>query len=272
MKDAYSFDRDQESAEASFEKNREAYHRIFDRCGVEAHEVQAESGIMGGELTFDFLAPSGSGENTLVRCERGDYAADAEIARGIPRAPEFPKPLGKPEEVETPGVVTCEALGAFLGIDVAATSKAMPVTTEDGKVVLALLRGDDRLSESKLLSVLKIGSRPSTDEEIRAAFGASGGSLGPVGFEGEVIADETLREGEFVAGANRDGFHLRGVAGRPRLRAALRRHPRAARGRPLSRVRRRAAVPDRDRGRPHLQLRRQVQRAARSDLPRRGRA
>jgi prolyl-tRNA synthetase len=112
-------------------------------------------------------------------------------------------------------VVTCEALGTFLGIDVAATTKAMPVTTEDGKVVLALLRGDDRLSESKLLSVLKIGSRPSTDEEIRDAFGASGGSLGPVGFEGEVIADETLREGEFVAGANRDGFHLRGVqAGR----------------------------------------------------------
>ena len=272
MKDAYSFDRDQESSVASFERNREAYHRIFDRCGVEAHEVQAESGIMGGELTFDFLAPSGSGENTLVRCERGDYAADAEIAKGVPRAPEFPKPLGKPEEVETPGVTTCEALGAFLGIDVAATSKAMPVTTEDGKVVLALVRGDDRLSESKLLSVLKIGSRPSTDEEIRAAFGASGGSLGPVGFEGEVIADETLREGEFVAGANRDGFHLRGVAGRPRLRAALRRHPRAARGRPLPRVRRRTAVPDRDRGRAHLQLRRQVQLAARSDLPRRGRA
>ena len=212
MKDAYSFDRDEESSEASFERNREAYHRIFDRCGVEAHAVQAESGIMGGELTIDFLAPSGSGENTLVRCERGDYAADAEIAQGVPRAPEFPRPLSRPEEVETPGVTTCEALGEFLGIDVAATSKAMPVTTEDGKVVLALVRGDDRLSESKLLSVLKIGSRPSTPEEIRTAFGASGGSLGPVGFEGEVIADETLREGEFVAGANRDGFHLRGVA------------------------------------------------------------
>jgi prolyl-tRNA synthetase len=212
MKDAYSFDRDQESSEVSFERNREAYHRIFDRCGVEAHAVQAESGIMGGELTIDFLAPSGSGENTLVRCERGDYAADAEIAKGVPRAAELPKPLGKPEEVETPGVTTCEALGAFLGIDVAATSKAMPVTTDDGKVVLALVRGDDRLSESKLLSALKIGSRPSTDEEIRAAFGASRGSLGPVGFKGEVIADETLREGEFVAGANRDGYHLSGVA------------------------------------------------------------
>jgi prolyl-tRNA synthetase len=212
MKDAYSFDRDQESSVASFERNREAYHRIFDRCGLEAHAVRAESGVMGGELSIDFLAPSGSGENTLVRCERGDYAADAEIARGVPRAPELPKPLGTPQEVETPGVATCEALAEFLGIDLAATSKAMPVTTEDGKVVLALVRGDDRLSESKLLSALKVGSRPSTDDEIRAAFGASGGSLGPLGFSGEVLADETLRKGEFIAGANRDGVHLRGVA------------------------------------------------------------
>jgi prolyl-tRNA synthetase len=91
----------------------------------------------------------------------------------------------------------------------------MPVTIDDGRVVLALVRGDDRLSESKLLSALKIGSRPSTDEEIRAAFGASGGSLGPVGFAGEVLADVTLQKGQFVAGANRDGWHLRGVeAGR----------------------------------------------------------
>ena len=88
MKDAYSFDRDEESAVVSFEKNRVAYHRIFERCGVEAQEVKAESGIMNDELTYDFLTPSGSNENTLVRCERGDYAADAEIARGIPRAPE----------------------------------------------------------------------------------------------------------------------------------------------------------------------------------------
>jgi prolyl-tRNA synthetase len=215
MKDAYSFDRDEASAYASFEKNRVAYHRIFERCGVEAQEVKAESGIMGGELTYDFLAPSGSGENILVRCENGDYAADAEVARAVPRAPALPAALDAPDEIETPGVTTCEALAEFLGVDLAATTKAMPVTTEDGRVVLALIRGDDRLSESKLLSALKIASRPSTDEEIRAAFGASGGSLGPVGFAGEVVADPTLESGQFIAGANRDGFHLRGVeAGR----------------------------------------------------------
>src|SRR2546423_11214132 len=91
----------------------------------------------------------------------------------------------------------------------------MPVRKPDGTVVLALVRGDDRLSDMKLFDAIPGDSRPATDEEIRAAFGAGGGSLGPIGFDGEVIADEALRSGQFVAGANRDGFHLRGVeAGR----------------------------------------------------------
>src|SRR3569833_2064468 len=101
MKDAYSSDRYEESAFASFERNRVAYHRIFERCGIVAHEVKAESGIMGGELTYDFLAPSGSGENTLVQCENGDYSADAEVARGVPRDPTFPETLAAPAEIET---------------------------------------------------------------------------------------------------------------------------------------------------------------------------
>ena len=215
MKDAYSFDRDDEGLERSFRLHEGAYHRIFERCGLQVHAVQAESGMMGGRESIDFLAPSGSGENTLVVCERGDYAADLEIARGVPRAPELPPPLAAPEEIDTPGVTTIEALAELLGIDPAATSKAMPVTKPDGTVVLALVRGDDRLAGGKLLGVLGSDFRPSTDEEIRAAFGASGGSLGPVGVSLDVVADEALREGQFVAGANRDGWHLRGVeAGR----------------------------------------------------------
>jgi prolyl-tRNA synthetase len=215
MKDSYSFDRDEEGLAKSFELHRGAYERIFERCGLHAVGVEAEPGMMGGDESFDYLAPSGSGENTLVTCERGDFAADLEVARGVPRAPEFPESLGAPEEIETPGVKTCEALAELLGIDVAATSKAMPMTTDDGKVVLALIRGDDRVEPAKLDAALGKPARPATDDEIRAAFGASGGSLGPVGFSGEVVADETLREGQFVAGANRDGFHLRGVeAGR----------------------------------------------------------
>jgi prolyl-tRNA synthetase len=215
MKDAYSFDRDDEGVKRSFEANREAYKKIFARCGLETYDVLAESGIMGGKFSVDFLAPSGSGENVLVRCENGDYAADGDIAQAVPRVATFPETLVSPEEVSTPGVTTCDALAEFLGIDVAATSKAMPVTKADGTVVLALVRGDDRLSDMKLYDALRGDSRPATDEEIRVAFGAGGGSLGPVAFKGEVVADEALRDGQFVAGANRDGFHLRGVeAGR----------------------------------------------------------
>src|SRR4051812_6945183 len=199
MKDSYSFDRDQAGLDASFEKNRVAYERIFERCGLTTYGVDAEPGMMGGSESFDYLAPSGSGENTLVTCENGDYAADLEIARGIPRDPSFPPVLDTPEEIETPNTTTIEALAQLLDIDEAATSKAMPYTKDDGTVVLALVRGDDRLEEAKLLAALRTNARPATEDEIRAAFGADPGSLGPIGFDGEVIADELLRDGQFVA-------------------------------------------------------------------------
>jgi prolyl-tRNA synthetase len=215
MKDGYSFDRDEDGVRRSFDANRDAYKTIFSRCALETYDVQAESGVMGGKFSIDFLAPTGSGENTLVICENGDYSADLEIARAVPRDPVLPERLDAREEVETPGVTTIEALAEFLGIDASATSKAMPVVKDDGTLVLALVRGDDRLSETKLYEALPGASRPATDDEIRAAFGASGGFLGPLGFEGEILADETLREGQFVAGANRDDWHIRGVeAGR----------------------------------------------------------
>ena len=214
MKDAYSFDRDEGGLDESFRKHSEAYKRIFERCGIEALEVAAESGIMGGSGSRDFLAPSGSGENTLVTCDNGDYAADLEIARGKPSAADFPEALPEPQEVETPGQRTIEAVSQFLGVDTRATAKAMPVVS-DGRVVLALVRGDDRLNEMKLLEVLGEAFRPAEPQEIRTAFGADGGSIGPVGAAVDVIADETLREGQYVVGANRDDVHLRGVeAGR----------------------------------------------------------
>ena len=214
MKDSYSFDRDEEGLDRSFQLHKGAYDRIFERCELEFYAVQAESGLMGGSSSMDYLAPAETGENTLVTCERGDYAADLEIAHGIPRAPDFPEALAAPDEVETPGVTTIEDVARLLGIDEAATSKAMPVVA-DGKVVLGLVRGDDRLDEGKMVEALGNTYRPATDEEIREAFGADPGSLGPVGTSVEVIADDALREGQFVAGANRTGYHLRGVqAGR----------------------------------------------------------
>jgi prolyl-tRNA synthetase len=214
MKDSYSFDRDEAGLDRSFDAHKAAYERIWERCGLEAYFVEAESGIMGGRESSGFMAPAESGENILVSCENGDYYADYDAARGIPRAPTFPESLDKPEEVETPGVGTIEALAELLDIDPAATSKAMPVMVGE-RPVLALIRGDDRLSEEKLVTALGEAYRPMTDEEIRAVFGAGGGSLGPVAVTIDVLADDTLREGQFVAGANRDGWHLRGVqAGR----------------------------------------------------------
>ena len=212
MKDSYSFDLDEAGLDKSFELNRAAYVRIFERCGLETFEVQAESGMMGGSESRDFLAPSGSGGNTLVTCENGDYAADLEIAHGIPRAPDFPPPLGAPEEVATPGVTTIESLAELLGGRRGGDLEGDAAHEEPtARSILALVRGDDRLEEAKLLAAVGADVRPSTEDEIRAAFGADPGSLGPVGFKGEVIADETLRDGQFVAGANRTGWHLKGV-------------------------------------------------------------
>jgi prolyl-tRNA synthetase len=214
MKDSYSFDRDEEGLDRSFQLHKGAYDRIFERCELEVYLVQAESGLMGGSASMDYLAPAATGENTLVTCERGDYAADLEIAQGVPRPPDFPEALDAPEDVETPGVATIEDVAKLLGVDEAATSKAMPVVA-DGKVVLGLVRGDDRLDEAKMTEALGNTYRPATDEEIRDTFGADPGSLGPVGVPVQVVADEALREGQFVAGANRTGHHLRGVqAGR----------------------------------------------------------
>ena len=214
MKDSYSFDRDEEGLDKSFRLHADAYDRIFARCGLEVYDVEAESGMMGGSESRDYLAPSEAGENTLVTCENCDYAADLEIAHGVPRAPDFPEQLSSPKEVETPNIGTIEGVASLLGVDDAATAKAMPVVV-DGRVVLALVRGDDRLDEAKLVAVVEAAVRPAQPEEIRETFGADGGSIGPVGTKVEIVADETLREGQFVAGANRTGWHLRGVqAGR----------------------------------------------------------
>ena len=270
MKDSYTFDADEAGLDAAFDRHEKAYARIFERCGLEAYLVEAESGVMGGKSSLGFLAPTGSGENELMRCENGDYFADAEAARGTPPPPDLPPPLDAPEAVDTPGVTTIEDVANLLGIAESATSKALPVVTGD-RLVLALVRGDDKLSPEKLETLFEAAFRPATDEEIRAAFGAGGGSLGPVGVDVEVIADDALREGQYVAGANEDGRHLRGVQAGPRLRADVRRHPPGQRRRRVPGVRRHAPRADGDRGRPHLQARHLPLEGVRGDVSGRGR-
>ena len=217
MKDAYSFDRDEEGARSELREEPRGVRPDLRALRSRGRTTsRRRAGSWAAKL--DVRLPRAVGlrreharpvRARRLRRRRRDRARRSAAARASAARSTSPRRSRRPAST------TIEALAEFLGIDAAATSKAMPVTNEDGRVVLALVRGDDRLSEAKLLGALGSDSRPSTDEEIRAAFGASGGSLGPVGFEGEVLADETLREGQFVAGANRDGWHLRGVeAGR----------------------------------------------------------
>ena len=180
MKDSYSFDRDEEGLDRSFHLHADAYHRIFQRCGLEYYAVQAESGMMGGSESIDFLAPAGSGENVLVTCEKGDYAADLEIAQRDPPSAVVPGAArqargdrdARRDHDRRPRRAARRRQRGDVEGDAGRRSS-------DGTVVLALIRGDDRLSEPRLQTALGADFRPSTDEEIRKAFGASGGSLGP---------------------------------------------------------------------------------------------
>src|SRR6478736_3914649 len=146
MKDAYTFDVDEAALDVAFKAHAEAYARIFERCGLEAYLVEAESGTMGGKESLGFLAPTGSGENELMRCENGDYFADVEAARGAPPPAELPPALDGPEAVDTPGVTTIEDVANLLGIAESATSRALPDVAganEDGKHLRGVQAGRD---------------------------------------------------------------------------------------------------------------------------------
>ena len=215
MKDGYSFDRDEAGLDESFRKHSVAYTQIFERCGLETYEVAAESGIMGGSGSKDFLAPTGSGENTLVTCDERRLRGRSRDRPGPADGARLPREAGRASRRSrrrsNARSRTSRSFSAWIP---RATAKAMPVVS-DGRVVLALVRGDDRLNEMKLLEALGEEFRPAEQEEIQQAFGASGGSIGPVGVSVDVVADETLREGQYVVGANRNDVHLRGVqAGR----------------------------------------------------------
>ena len=234
MKDSYSFDRDLDGLEESYAKHRDVYIRIFDRCGLETYAVEADVGMMGGHGGEEFVAPSPNGEADLVRCSNCDYAANLEVARSRPRRPEFPAALDAPEEVETPGATTIEGLAEMLGIDPAATAKAMPIVV-DGEMVLALVRGDDRLHEMKTRAGARAEPyRPAAADEIREAFGADPGSIGPVGTK---VRDDRRRVAPRGPVRRRREPHRLASArrrGGPRLRGRV---PRPARGRRRRHVR-----------------------------------
>src|ERR1051326_7973912 len=215
MKDAYSFDVSDEAAQVSYQKMYQAYERIFERCGLKAMAVDADTGVIGGKFSHEFMVPAETGENEVAYCEAGDYAANvAKATRRREAAAPTTSPASALEKFPTPGVVTIEAL-AKPPYEVAAERQIKTlVYLGDSKIVLVLLRGSDQLNEAKLTGILGTPNfRAATGEEIFSALDAHPGSLGAVGIAGFTIyADETLRGATgMTTGANDDGFHFRNV-------------------------------------------------------------
>lgn len=212
MKDAYSADVDEAGLDAAYARVYGAYLNIFRRCHLEHIVVEADTGMMGGALSHEFMVLTDVGEDTLISCEGCSYSANverAEFGRGAVEAAE-PLPL---EAVPTPGAETIEAVAAFLGVPTSQTLKAVFYTTAEGELIFAVVRGDLTVNEVKLSNLLGgTPLRPATEEELREK-GIVAGYASPIGVKGvRVIADESVLGGtNFVAGANRPGYHYRNV-------------------------------------------------------------
>jgi prolyl-tRNA synthetase len=221
MMDAYSFDADDEGAVRSYMAMKAAYESFFRRIGTNAICVEADTGVMGGSLSHEFMVPAEVGDNDLFYNEESGYAANREKARSslVPEGHADAAPAGAPEEFPTPGVVTIAALEAQPhGVPADRQFKTL-IFIGDGMPFAVILRGSDELEEAKLGSLGFTLTRPATAEEIEPVMGARPGSLGavrgtirnPAGLAG-VFADHAVRlVGNGTTGANRDGFHLRNV-------------------------------------------------------------
>jgi prolyl-tRNA synthetase len=209
MKDAYSFDRDDEGLEQSYRTQAEAYGRIFDRTGLRWYMVESDVGMMGGAGAHEFMAPCPAGEDE-VALAAGGYAANVEVASADPQPVALPEQLDSPETVETPGLTTVDEVSGALGVPAGALLKAVPVIVDDRGFVLVLVRGDHRLNEIKLRNALGAGFRQASTEEIEQNLGPAG-FVGPVGADVPVIKDAAINGSSFIAGANSPDAHVRGV-------------------------------------------------------------
>jgi prolyl-tRNA synthetase len=209
MKDSYTLDPDEAALEKSYGAHEQAYRRIFDRCGLTYHVVESDVGMMGGLGSHEFMAPSPAGEDEIALCDGCGYAANVELARGTPARPEFPS--WTREDVATPNVRTIAEVSALMKVDPRLTIKSLLFIAATAGPVLALVRGDHNLHERKLARALGEEARPAHPEEVRQHLGAPAGSVGPVGAHVTVLADDALQAGVYVVGANREGYHTRGV-------------------------------------------------------------
>ena len=225
MKDAYSFDRDEAAAKASYQVMAEAYRRIFDRFGLRYRAVAADSGAIGGDLSEEFQVIAATGEDAIVYCPASDYAANMEKAEALPPASPRPAAANAMAKTPTPGKSTCADVAQLLGVPLATTVKSLVLATDElneaGEVVksqvwLLLLRGDHDMNEVKVGKVpgLNVGFRFATLPEIEAHFGCKPGYLGPVGLKLPVklvVDREVAVMADWICGANEADFHMTGV-------------------------------------------------------------
>ena len=209
MKDSYTFDRDAAGLDASYEKHKVAYQRIFERSGLRWYCVEADVGMMGGTGAHEYMAPCPAGENDVALAP--GYAANVEVATAEPQPVELPPPLPAPERVATPGQRTVAEVAQALDVPAGALLKAFPVIAGDDRgMILALVRGDHRVNEIKLTNALGCDWRPARDDEIDARLGPPG-FIGPVGTDLPILLDNAVAPGGYVTGANQADAHLRGV-------------------------------------------------------------
>ena len=214
MKDAYSFHADFASLQETYQAMYDAYCRVFSRLGLNFRPVAADTGSIGGTGSHEFQVLAESGEDVIAYSDASDYAANVELAQTLPLSGSRAAAQKNLEKVHTPEVKTIAQLVDFLQIPVETTLKSIVVEGEnEGEPVLLLLRGDHEFNDIKAekLAGVKSPLTMAQSEHILAAFGANGGSLGPVGFKGKVYADFATEKGaDWVIGANEDGFHYTG--------------------------------------------------------------
>jgi prolyl-tRNA synthetase len=208
MKDSYSFDRDQEGLDKSYELHLEAYKKIYTRCGITFSVVQSDTGLMGGSMAHEFMAPSAAGEDEVALCDSCGYAANVELAESFPLIPKFP--AWTYEEVATPEKRTIEEVTRFLKLSPDLLIKSILVISEQGPV-LALVRGDQTLHEKKLAKIIG-PHRPAQKEEVKEHLGVPAGFIGPMKHSVRKIADPSLKQGVYAAGANKEGYHVKGAS------------------------------------------------------------
>ncbi len=214
MKDSYSFDTSWEALDKSYDLHDKAYRKIFDRCGLKYFIVGASSGAMGGTGSEEFMVKSEAGEDTVAYCESCGYAANVEVAASRVEGVKRDAKSKSIYEISTPNVKSIDELCAFLKIDETQCAKSR-IYIYNGEAVLILMLGNDGVNETKLESALGgLGGnvRPAHPDELKEITGADAGSIGPVGFDGKIIADNRLKNvNNMFSGANKNDYHIGGI-------------------------------------------------------------